>query len=206
MTEENGNQPSLFAKFSSWRSDNAEPSLLDNVSNSLSSSYNEIYQRLPLHNGDLENTKFEEPSWFKLSKFERLALFLMFIAASVICFTLGIILFPVLILKPIKFVLLWVLGSFLFILSFGCLQGPYNYFKHLVSKDRLPFTIIFFGSNLITFYAAIGLKSTILTIIGGIISLIAMLYYTLSYFPFGAQGFQMITTVGLRQFSSIIGL
>lgn len=197
---------SLLSQFQNWRLEQQQPSALNDFTSSISSTYNDLYSRLPLHQNDLEQTKFEEPSWFKLSTFERLLLFLLFIAGSLLCFTLCVFLFPVLLLKPKKFVLLWTLGSTLFILSFGCLQGPYNYFKHLISKERLPFTVVFFSSNLLTFYSALFLKSTILTLISGVLGILAILYYTLSYFPFGAQGFQMLTSVGLRQFSSLVGL
>ncbi|OBA18813.1 uncharacterized protein OGAPODRAFT_81316 [Ogataea polymorpha] len=165
--------------------------------------YNSAYNALPLHNQDLDAQ--QEPSWFKLSRFERLVCFFCFIAGSIVCFGLGILLFPVLTLKPRKFAMLWTLGSILFVLSFGCLQGPVDYCKHLVSKERLPFTVVFFGSVLSTLYCAAILKSTILTLITGIIEIFAVLYYTLSYFPFGAQGFQMVATMGLRQFSSVFG-
>ncbi|KAG7694779.1 hypothetical protein KL951_003956 [Ogataea haglerorum] len=161
--------------------------------------YSSAYNALPLHNQDLDAQ--QEPFWFKLSRFERLVCFFCFISGSIVCFALGILLFPVLTLKPRKFAMLWTLGSLLFVLSFGCLQGPVDYCKHLVSKERLPFTVVFFGSVLSTLYCAAILKSTILTLITGIIEIFAVLYYTLSYFPFGAQGFQMVATMGLRQFS-----
>ncbi|KAG7839300.1 hypothetical protein KL942_003662 [Ogataea angusta] len=133
--------------------------------------YNSAYSALPLHNQDLDAQ--QEPSWFKLSRFERLVCFFCFIAGSIVCFGLGILLFPVLTLKPRKFAMLWTLGSILFVLSFGCLQGPVDYCKHLVSKERLPFTVVFFGSVLSTLYCAAVLKSTILTLITGIIEIFA---------------------------------
>ncbi|ODV85969.1 hypothetical protein CANARDRAFT_198194 [[Candida] arabinofermentans NRRL YB-2248] len=180
-------------------------SFFTSFTDKVSDGYNQAYNVLPLNNQDLESTNTSEPSWFKLSRFERLICFFCFIAGSAICFTLGIVLFPVLTLKPRKFAMLWTLGSILFVLSFGCLQGPVDYCKHLISKDRLPFTVVFFGSVLSTLYCAAVLKSTILTLITGIVEIFAVLYYTLSYFPFGAQGFQMITSMGLRQFSTLIG-
>ncbi|KAG7857873.1 hypothetical protein KL939_003129 [Ogataea angusta] len=133
--------------------------------------YNSAYSALPLHNQDLDAQ--QEPSWFKLSRFERLVCFFCFIAGSIVCFGLGILLFPVLTLKPRKFAMLWTLGSILFVLSFGCLQGPVDYCKHLVSKERLPFTVVFFGSVLSTLYCAAVLKSTVLTLITGIIEIFA---------------------------------
>lgn len=185
---------------------NKAQSFFSSVSDNVTSGYSQVYNRLPLTNQDVENESFQEPSWFKLSRFERLCLFFLFIAGSVLCFTLGIFLFPVLSLKPRKFAMLWTLGSLMFVLSFGCLQGPVDYIKHLISRERLPFTIVFFSSIFSTIYCATILKSTILTLITGTIEVFAVLYYTLSYFPFGAQGFSMITSMGLRSFSSMVGL
>lgn len=95
-------------------------------------------------------------------------------------------LFPVLALKPTKFAFLWLMGSLLFVISFGILQGPNAYIKHLTSKDRILFTTVFFGSVLITLYCAAILKSAILTIVASVVELFAILYYIFSYFPFGA--------------------
>lgn len=94
--------------------------------------------------------------------------------------------FPVLALRPTKFAVLWLMGSLLFVVSFGVLQGPRAYFKHLTSKDRILFTTVFFGSVLLTMYCAAVRKSVVLTIGASAVEIIAVMYYIFSYFPFGA--------------------
>lgn len=156
---------------------------------------NDMYQRLPMTTQDL--TASEEPSWFKLSRWEKLSLFICFILGSIACFTICIFLFPVLAIKPRKFALLWTMGSLLFVLAFGIMMGPVTYLKHITSKERLPFTSFFFLSCFSTVYCASIMKSTILTIISAAIELIAVLYYAISYFPMGSTGLRMLSTFGI---------
>lgn len=177
-------------------------SLFSGVVDSVQDGYQQAYNVLPLTNSDLPQ---EEPSWFQMSRLERTVAFFLFMLGSLVCFALGIFLFPVLTLKPRKFAMLWTLGSMLFVLSFGCLQGPADYARHLVSRERLPFTVVFFGSVLGTLYCAAFLKSTILTLIMSIVEIVAVLYYTFSYFPFGQQTLSFLTSFGLRQAGSVVG-
>lgn len=39
---------------------------------------------------------------------------------------------------------------------FSVLIGPINHIKHLVSKDRLPFSLVYLGSLGLTLYFALG--------------------------------------------------
>lgn len=147
---------------------------------------NDLYESLPTYRGESQSL-VQEPSWFKLSNFEKMIGFIVCLAGSFLCFAISFFMFPVLALKPRKFGVLWSLGSILFVLSFGILQGPKKYSLHLISPNRIVFTCIFFGSVLLTLYASLVLKSTILAVITGVIELFSILYYTVSYFPFGAQ-------------------
>lgn len=84
------------------------------------------------------------------------------------CFVMAFVLMPVLVLKPRKFVILWTVGSLLFLFryslesrvilmdSFAALQGPVPYIKHLLSPTRVPFTAAYFGSLAATLYFSIG--------------------------------------------------
>lgn len=143
---------------------------------------NDLYDRLPSY-----TTPTQEPSWFALSRLERLIGFACCLGFSILCFVICFFMFPILALKPRKFGLLWSMGSLLFVISFGILQGPTAYARHLLSSNRIVFTGVFFGSVLATLYSAVVLKSSILTIITSVIELFAIAYYTVSYFPFGAQ-------------------
>lgn len=141
----------------------------------------------------------EEEGWFVLSRWDRLMVFgacnLGALACFVICFTL----FPVLSLKPRKFVILWSVGSALFLTSFAAVMGPKNYVLHLLSTPRLPFTTAYFGSITLTLVFAIKLQSTILTLIAALIQIACLLWYLVSYFPMGSTGLRLATTFGARQ-------
>ncbi|KAK6202419.1 Got1/Sft2-like family-domain-containing protein [Scheffersomyces amazonensis] len=168
------------------------------------SSANNLYTRLPMTNQDQQN-QIQEPSWFRLSRFEKIIGFSACLASSVLCFVLCFFMFPVLALRPRKFALIWTLGSVLFVLSFGILQGPNSYVKHLISRERIIFTTIFFSSILWTLYAAVILKSTLLTILASIVEFIAVLYYSLSYFPFGATTVTWFTSYVIGYLGGLIG-
>ncbi|KAF8004157.1 hypothetical protein HF325_001605 [Metschnikowia pulcherrima] len=147
------------------------------------SGANNLYDSLPSYN--TSNTAAQEPLWFQLSRFERVVAFGCCLGASILCFTLGFFMFPVLALKPTKFAVLWLMGLLLFVVSFGVLQGPNAYIRHITSLGRIVFSAVFFGSILTTMYCAVILKLTILTIISSVIEVFAILYYAFSYFPFG---------------------
>lgn len=188
---------------------NQASSFFSNIGSNIQTTFNNTVDSaqnvLPLNTSDFMGTS-EEPAWFQLSRFERYSGFIVLLLGSVACFALGFFLFPVLTLKPRKFVMLWTLGSVLFFLSFGVLQGPVSYMKHLTSKERLPFTVIFLSSQIGTIYCAVILKSTILSLVMGIIEIMSILWYTASYFPFGAQTMQYVFGVGARQVTGMVGL
>ncbi|EDQ97998.1 uncharacterized protein LACBIDRAFT_318405, partial [Laccaria bicolor S238N-H82] len=54
------------------------------------------------------------------------------------------------------------LDSLLVMFGFSVLVGPINHIKHLVSKDRLPFSAVYFGSLGLTSYFSLGVCITIL--------------------------------------------
>lgn len=170
--------------------------LFSSWADSFNNTAQDVYARLPLTRQDTEQN--QEPSWFTLSRTERLLLFVCFILGSAACFTICIFLFPVLAVKPRKFGLLWSMGSLLFVFAFGVLMGPLAYVKHLTSKERLPFTVFFFGSCFLTIYFAAISKSTLLTLPCAILELIAVVYYAVSYFPFGGTGLRMMSYAGLN--------
>ncbi|SCU79094.1 LAMI_0A07294g1_1 [Lachancea mirantina] len=170
---------------------------LSSWAESINTRAQDVYQRLPMTQQDL--VQDQEPSWFALSRMERLILFVCFLLGATGCFTLCVFLFPVLAVKPRKFGLLWSMGSLLFVSAFGVLQGPVAYLKHLSSKERLPFSIFFFTTCFLTIYFAAFQKSTVLTIPCAVLQLIAVIYYGISYFPFGGAGLRMISSVGINQ-------
>ncbi len=80
---------------------------------------------------------------------------------------------------------------FLFV-SFGFLHGFGSYGRHLVSKERLPFTVFFFGSTLATLYVAYGIGFYPVTLVFAVIQGIASFSYIISYLPGGQTGLSFI--------------
>lgn len=58
----------------------------------------------------------------------------------------------------------WTLGSALFLASFAAVMGPMAYVQHLLSGPRLPFTAAYFGSIAMTFYFALGVSQTFVSL------------------------------------------
>ncbi|XBW37920.1 hypothetical protein QEN19_003500 [Hanseniaspora menglaensis] len=159
--------------------------------------FNNLWNSLPIYNQDTaaNNT---EPQWYSaLSMWEKYSLFFVMFLSSVFCFTVCILLLPVLSLKPRKFALLWSMGSFLFITSFGVVRGPYTYTKHLFSKERMIFTSSFLLSFVAVIYFSVVMQSSILSVFAILIESICLIYYVVSYFPFGRGALSWISSVGI---------
>jgi Got1/Sft2-like family len=89
---------------------------------------------------------------------------------------------------------------------FSVLIGPINHLKHLISKERLPFSIAYLSSLGLTLYFALGVRqspkpicsydhtnnptqphSYFGSLVGAIVQVIALVSYVLAYFPGGSQ-------------------
>ncbi|KAL9545208.1 hypothetical protein PS6_008346 [Mucor atramentarius] len=68
------------------------------------------------------------------------------------------------------------MGSILILVSVALLRGPLSHIKHMISMERLPFTVSYVGSMILTLYAALGLRAMILTIIFAIIQIVALIW------------------------------
>jgi len=75
-------------------------------------------------------------------------------------------------------------------------MGPMVYARHLISGPRLPFTAAYFGAIALTIYFAVGLHSTILTLVSSIFQLVALVWYLVSYFPMGSTGLRFAARFG----------
>lgn len=162
------------------------------------------YVRLPTTEGagaplPAPSRREEEEGWFALSRWDRLLVFGACNLGALACFVICFALFPVLSVRPRKFVILWTLGSMLFLASFAAVMGPWAYVQHLASTPRLPFTAAYFGSIGLTLYFSLGLHSTILTLFSAIIQLACLAWYLVSYFPMGSSGLRLATTFGARR-------
>ncbi|XP_042042310.1 protein transport protein SFT2-like [Salvia splendens] len=101
---------------------------------------------------------------------------------------------PVMVLKPQKFAICFTIGCAFIVGSFFALRGPKNQLSHMVSKERLPFTLGFFGSMAGTIYVSMVLHSYILSVFFSVLQVLALLYYVVSYFPGGSAGMRFLSS------------
>ncbi|KAF8642914.1 hypothetical protein AX16_009302 [Volvariella volvacea WC 439] len=150
---------------------------------------------IPLRSSERSN---EEEAWFALSRWERLLGFGGCLVGAAICFFVSFLTLPLLAIRPSKFALSFSLGSLLVMFGFSVLIGPINHLKHLVSKERLPFSLVYFGSLALTLYMALGAQSYFGSLIFGAIQVIALLAYVVAYFPGGTQTLRLGGSLALR--------
>ncbi|XP_076357866.1 uncharacterized protein LOC143250762 isoform X4 [Tachypleus tridentatus] len=129
------------------------------------------------------------------SKGQRIVGFVGCILIGFFCFTLAGFYVPFLLLKARKFALLYSLGSLFIICSFSLLWGPVTHAKQLCSRERLPFTSIYFGTMFTTLYFALWARSTIPTAVSAICQVISLIWYTISYVPGGQTGLHFFSKI-----------
>ncbi|KAG0305138.1 protein transport protein sft2 [Dissophora globulifera] len=137
-------------------------------------------------------TQPQEEDWLGLSWFQRMAGFAICVAGGLACFMIAFFVgLPLLLLKPSKFATSFTLGSILLMTSFALMRGPVAHFKALISKERLPFTVTYVGSMIFVLYSSLVINSYILTIIGTVVEVFALLYYFTSYSPFSSGSIRL---------------
>ncbi|KAJ3036819.1 protein transport protein sft2 [Rhizophlyctis rosea] len=131
----------------------------------------------------------QEENFCGLTRWQRFIGFLGCLGLAGICFVIAFFIgLPMLALAPRKFATAFTMGSLLAMTSFAILKGPIAHIRHMCSVERLPFSLSYVGSMVLTLYFALGLKSYILTIICSIIQIIALVWYFGSYVPGGTAG------------------
>ncbi|XP_054847275.1 vesicle transport protein SFT2C [Eublepharis macularius] len=122
-----------------------------------------------------------------LSRWQRLVGSVLCVLLAVLCFGLAALYGSLLLLR--KFALLWSLGSAFALGAAGFLRGPS---RLLGEPDRRGLALLYLGSVGATLYAALGLRSTLLTTLGAGIQLIAGGAYLLGSLPGGTAGLRYI--------------
>jgi len=204
-------QPSTESNFRSnlsqfrWAqgvTDDSQPAQASSQPSAFSRFYNSIAgDYVPLRSNERSN---EEEAWFALSRWERLLGFGGCLLGAAVCFFVAFLTLPLLAIRPAKFALAFSLGSLLVMFGFSVLIGPINHIKHLVSKERLPFSLIYFTSLGLTLYFSLGRKSYIGSLIFAIIQVIALVSYVLAYFPGGTTTLRVGGQVALRGAGSLL--
>ncbi|KAJ7777510.1 Got1/Sft2-like family-domain-containing protein [Mycena maculata] len=158
---------------------------------------------IPLRSSERSN---EEEAWFALSRWERLLGFGGCLIGAAVCFFVAFLTLPFLVLpgRPRKFALSFSLGSLLVMFGFSVLIGPINHIKHLVSAERLPFTLVYFSSLGLTLYFALGPHSYIGSIVCSVVQVLALVSYVLAYFPGGSATLRLAGSTAFRSASSLL--
>uniref|UniRef100_H2YN39 Vesicle transport protein n=1 Tax=Ciona savignyi TaxID=51511 RepID=H2YN39_CIOSA len=199
VAEQNAKKGSSVAS----ESESSKASLLSWVPQSVSIPIPQLFNK---ENEPTDSNWFSEakkdPMCPALSKKQRLIGFAGCLVGGIFCFSLSSMYIPVLLLRARKFALLYSLGSLFLINSFSFLWGPWNHMKHLMTKERLPFTIAYFGSLFGTLYFSMGMKSSTLTIVAAVVQVIALLWVGGGggYIPGGQTGLMFIS----RLFTSAV--
>ncbi|RZC00029.1 Protein transport protein SFT2 [Glycine soja] len=124
-----------------------------------------------------------------------LVYFGLFLASGVFFVFIAFTLFlPVMVVMPQKFALCFTLGCGFIIGSFFALKGPKSQLAHMLSKERLPFTLAFLGSMIGTIYVSMVLHSYILSVVFSVVQVLSLGYYSISYFPGGSAGMKFLTS------------
>ncbi|WJX37388.1 hypothetical protein P8452_25155 [Trifolium repens] len=124
-----------------------------------------------------------------------LVYFGLFLASGVFFVFIAFTLFlPVMVVMPQKFAICFTLGCGLIIGSFFALKGPKYQLAHMLSKERLPFTLVFLGSMIGTIYVSMVRHSYILSVVFSVVQVLSLGYYAISYFPGGSAGMTFLTS------------
>ncbi|KAI9339335.1 Got1/Sft2-like family-domain-containing protein [Obelidium mucronatum] len=131
----------------------------------------------------MSNREPAEPEFCGLTSWQRFVGFAATFAMAAFCFMVSLFSLPLMIISPSKFVTPFTFGSLLAICSFALIKGPRAYIKEAFSKERLSWTVCYFGSLILTLYFSLFLKSYLLTIVAVVIQIFTLGKFFGSYAP-----------------------
>ncbi|KAF9784710.1 SFT2-domain-containing protein [Thelephora terrestris] len=185
-----------------WASGVQDDSQPAQTSNSFARFYNAVGGGyIPLRSGERSN---EEEAYFALSRWDRLIGFGACLLGGAVCFFVAFLTAPLIPIRPAKFALALSLGSVLVMFGFAVLVGPITHLKHLLSKERLPFSAAYITSLALTIYFSVSAKSYLGSLICGVVQVACLVAYVLAYFPGGVTTLRFGASMLLRGASSIL--
>ncbi|KAM6063266.1 vesicle transport protein SFT2C isoform 1-T2 [Chlamydotis macqueenii] len=122
-----------------------------------------------------------------LSRWQRLAGSGLCLLLAALCFGLAMLYAPLLLLRARKFALLWSLGSLCALGAAALLRGPAR-----LLREPSRGSLLYLGALGGTLYAALGLRSTLLTALGAALQLGAAAAALLAALPGGAAGLRRL--------------
>ncbi|CBZ50629.1 hypothetical protein NCLIV_010970 [Neospora caninum Liverpool] len=123
---------------------------------------------------------------------QHLLLFGLVAGVGVLFMFLAFLTLPLLVFAPAKFALLFTMGSVCFMVSLALLRGVTALVAHLSEAARLPFTIAYGLSLVLTLYATLWAKSYVLTLIFSVVQMLALASFLVSYIPGGKHMLKFI--------------
>jgi len=141
---------------------------------------------------------------FSLS-FSQIFNFAICMALGVLFMFMAFLFLPMIIFAPQKFVLLFTLGSLCWLNGLAMLQGYRTLAKTLIMKEKLPYTIAYLSSLLMTFYATLWVHSYILTFLFAGVQIVALGSFLISYFPGGTRVLGLAKDVVLDRIKNAFG-
>ena len=96
---------------------------------------------------------------------------------------------------PAKFALCFSLFSITNVAAVGALRGTQQQISHMMDPERVWVSAGLVFSVLFTLWVALIKHSYFLTVIATVVQTLALLYYQLSFFPMGADGFRVVVKV-----------
>jgi hypothetical protein len=108
------------------------------------------------------------------------------------CFVLGwllsllsLVAVPQIALHPEKFALLYTFGNLVSLCSTACLWGPCAQLRDMFKPVRVVATSVYLVSMVATLVCAFKLRMLFPTLLALLLQMIAMVWYCLTYIPFG---------------------
>ncbi len=140
-----------------------------------------------------------------LSYGERFKGFAVLLSSSGCFFVIAFMFLPTIALFPGKFALAFSLASLLFMGSFAFLRGPAKHFRSMLAPDRLPFSITYVGSLLLTIYSCMTAKGYIITLSSVIFQIASLMWYASSFLPGGKYGMRIFTRMFCKTLRAMAG-
>ncbi|CBK20525.2 uncharacterized protein [Blastocystis hominis] len=123
--------------------------------------------------------RFKETAMFGF-----LALLFFFIA-----YFIGI---PTLLFRPVKFAMSFTMGSLMTMLTIASIRGYSAYVNSMLQKDRLPKTLLYLGSLVLTIFFSIVRKSYVMTIVCSLSQIAILAVYVIESLPSGGKLFLLL--------------
>uniref|UniRef100_A0A8C5PIC6 Vesicle transport protein n=1 Tax=Leptobrachium leishanense TaxID=445787 RepID=A0A8C5PIC6_9ANUR len=118
-----------------------------------------------------------------LSASQRLLAAGLCVAGAALCFGLSALYLPLLLLRARKFAMLWSLGSLLGLAASALIRGPSR-----LLREPEPCSALYLLTLAGTLYAALGLRSTGLTLLGAAAQIVSGAAFLLGLLPGGTAG------------------